>query len=351
MLGIIYTVVKQNIVYYAVLIVLFFLLFFFTGMYLDEYIVNGTELSYINSLDDSLKIYSFNAGWDNREVMIDEKRAGHIGYAYQDIVYNDDMQNSNACFAVDSFISKYFLFHARGNGLSFQNGDNEVILYGRILEDHYKIGDMVSLNGVGYKVVGILPYYEPVWGMYSSVSESDTDVLMYALNENMYFINNEKAFQQGDTRLRSVLFAKDDIPGLPGKASMKKIKQKVTEYKKRKQMLDNWSIAMLTGLAIYLCVSAAVIQHKKCRNMYAVFQICGMHFVKYHIICTCLSVLSVFISVLFYFMVYWITIRREYFDIRLDSNKFYFAAGVTFVLVFLSVLLNCTLNRNLVYES
>ena len=61
MLGIIYTVVKQNIVYYAVLIVLFFLLFFFTGMYLDEYIVNGTELSYINSLDDSLKIYSFNA--------------------------------------------------------------------------------------------------------------------------------------------------------------------------------------------------------------------------------------------------------------------------------------------------
>ena len=168
--------------------------------------------------------------------MIEEKQAGHIGYAYQEIVYNDDMQNSNACFAVDSFISKYFLFQARGDRLSFQNGNNEVILYGRMLEEHYKIGDMVSLNGVGYKVVGILPYYEPVWGMYSSVSESDTDVLMYALNENMYFINNEKAFQQGNTRLRSVLFAKDDIPGLPGKASMKKIKQKVTEYKKRKQV-------------------------------------------------------------------------------------------------------------------
>ena len=53
MVGIIYAVVKQNIGYYAVLIVLFFLLFFFTGMYLDEYIVDGTELSYMNSLDDS----------------------------------------------------------------------------------------------------------------------------------------------------------------------------------------------------------------------------------------------------------------------------------------------------------
>ena len=351
MVGIIYAVVKQNIGYYAVLIVLFFLLFFFTGMYLDEYIVDGTELSYMNSLDDSLKIYSFDDEWDNREMMIEEKQAGHIGYAYQEIVYNDDMQNSNACFAVDSFISKYFLFQARGDRLSFQNGNNEVILYGRMLEEHYKIGDMVSLNGVRYKVVGILPCYEPIFGMYNSVSESDTDVLMYALNENMYFINNELAFRQGDTKLRSVLFAKDGIPGWQGEVSMKKVKQKVIGYKKKKQAFGHWSVAMLTGFAIYLCVAAAVIQHKKCRNMYAVFQICGMHFVKYHVVCTCLSVLSVFISLFFYFMVYWITVRREHFDIRLDSNRFYFAVCVTFVLVFLSALLNCILNRNLVYES
>ena len=57
------------------------------------------------------------------------------------------------------------------------------------------------------------------------------------------------------------------------------------------------------------------------------------------------------ISLFFYFMVYWITVRREHFDIRLDSNRFYFAVCVTFVLVFLSALLNCILNRNLVYES
>ena len=350
MLKIMYFFVKENIVCYIITAVLFLFLFFFTGMYLDEYIIIGTELSYIHTLEDSLMLYTLNAvgegsGWDCK----DSRRGEHAGYTRMAIVNNDDTRNSNACFAVDSFIGRHFLFHVRGRELSFEDGENEVILYGEMLRQRYKMGDMVSLNGEKYKVVGYLPAYEPIWDFNKNVSEDgEVDVLAYALNGNMYFINNEKAFTESSSKVQSCVFADHDIPGWRKGSSMKKMKKAMTGYRKGQQVFEAAGIAMLTGIAIYLCIATAIIQYTRCRSMYAIFWICGMHFVKYYLLCVLHSVLAVSVSVFFYYMIYWIAVHREHIDIRLENIRLCFVGGVSVVLMLISVLLNSFLNRNTV---
>lgn len=353
MLKIICFFIKENIVYYMITAVLFFFLFFFTGMYLDEYIVIGTELSYINSLEDSLVVYPIkdtgdNSGWDSKG----NSRGEHMGYTHMAVVNNDDIKNSNACFAVDSFVGRHFLFHVRGKGLSFKDGENEVVLYGEMLRRHYKIGDMVSLNGEKYKVTGYLPSYEPVWDFNRKVLEDgEEDALFYALNGNMYFINNEKAFTESSSKVQSCIFSDHAIPGWNEGSSMKKIKRAMADDKKGRQVFETAGIAMLAGIAVYLCIVTAVIHYKRCRNMYAVFQICGMHSVKYDMLCILHSVLVLFVSVFFYYIIYWLVAHREHIDIRLENVRLYFVGGMAAVLILISVLLNSFLNRNPVTES
>lgn len=352
MLKIIVFFIKENMVYYMITAVLFLFLFFFTGMYMDEYIVIRTELSYIRALEDSLVVYTPDVAGGSRGMDFKNNRRGeHVGYTNMDIVNNDDIKNSNACFAVDSFICKHFLFHVRGRGLSFESGENEVILYGEMLRQHYKMGDMVSLNGEKYKVVGYLPSYEPVWDFNGNVPEDGkADALVYALNGNMYFINNEKAFTKDSAKVQSCIFTDYEIRGWREGSSMKKTKKVMADYRKGQQVFEAAGIVMLTGIAIYLCIVTAVIQHTRCRNMHAVFQICGMHFMKYYMLCVINSVLAVSVSIFFYYMIYWIVVHREHIDIRLENIRLYFVGGVAVVLMIISILLNSFLNRNPVIE-
>lgn len=375
MLKIMYYYIKENTVYYMIAAVLFFLLFVFSGIYMDELVVSRTELSYVDSLSDSLSIYPPDTNIGQEQERLYQNK--HIGYARLQTVENNDMGNSNACLAVDFFVSRQLFFGIKGRELSFSNGENEVILYGENLRKTYKIGEMVSLNGVEYTVVGYLPSYEPIWDMFyfqnavndtsqnndtaigsmneAAVRKSETNVdmenmLTYAKNQNMYIINNENAFHSEEKIVKSCVFTDGDI--IKGKTAvcMENTKKELRKCLKEKLIFESVSILMLMGLAVYLCVAVSVIQHKKCVEMYAVFQLCGMQPAKYNIICTLLSFLVIAVSYFLYLMIYWIVVHREHFDGRLETGRLYFTGAVALVLIAILFLLNSVTNRKSALE-
>ena len=243
--------------------------FVMCGISYESFLTNQTEMSYTESLDDSIWIYP------KDEISENQNKQMEISYAWQEIVELE--KESYACFFLEQFLAENFLQELEGRGFSYEDGANEAILYGDTLHARYAIGDNIKLNGVSYRVVGKLPSYMPFWSFFYYSHEIELDnAYMHALNGNMCFINNKNAFQ-GKNVLCSNAFCSQKITSLDSGISMKKAKETLLDEVKGKQLFEITSIILLFCLAGYFCLLISVIQYKKSGKLLGILLLNGMN--------------------------------------------------------------------------
>lgn len=312
MIDIVIFFVKENIKSYVIAMVLLSILFVLCGISYESFLTNQTQMSYTESLNNSIWIYPSR--------VVSEEQNGHVelGRALQEIVeFNEEYY---ACIFLEEFLSESFLQGLEGRNFSYKEEANEVILYGDVLNTQFEVGENILLNGISYQVVGKLPSYMPFWNLFFYSSDIEmSNTYMHAMNGDMFFINNKNAFK-GKSVVSSNILCSQEMSSWGEGISMKVVKERLFEEIKGKQLFEVTSIILLFGLSGYFCLVLSVIQYKKTGKLLGILFLCGINKMKSYLFLLVNSFFVIGGAIFFYvsYMLFRSALfsRQEYIDER-----------------------------------
>lgn len=331
-------------------IALFVMIFYLTGLMLDEQKKNLIERNYVNEWEDSWYFYqnSFLMKGDNQNI--------HFGYYRSATIQNDATSRYNACWEVNEYYANWFIKNVRGRSLDFHNGRKEVLLYGSDLEQENRIGQEISLGGVAYTIVGIIPFDQPLFSLqFSPGNGFDTDYfegqrfdetvellekfLCYPYNGNMYIVNDGLGCEKANWTMYGMVSANDENSPLHNQEaiSIKRLKQIVLEGIGFRSRFSVFSIVLLIGLNLFVLLSMSMIQYQQCHANLGVYCLCGMGQIAYDFLCSLIWMVNILAA---YFI--------DYIIVNLTSGGIYgmsiYKAGFIGIMAGSSMLLICLWN-------
>lgn len=277
-----------------IMIALFVIIFYLTGMMLDEQKKNNIERAYVNEWEDRLVYYHDITQADEKE------QSSHFGYYRSGFLQNDATSKVNACWEVNEHYADWFIKKVRGRSLDFHSGRKEVLLYGSDLEKENQIGGEISLSGVKYTIVGVIPFDQPLfsyqyWTDNTLSSEQNFDeitelldaCLIYPYNGNMYIINDGSGCAEENWNTYGIVSVKkvDDFPQKDA-ILIKDWKQILLKGIGWQSRFSVFSILLLLGLDLFVLASISAVQYQQCHASLGVYCLCGMGQIAYDFLCS-----------------------------------------------------------------
>lgn len=259
-------------IYTIVIICIMFMMF---RTYVDEVIQNERVLDYAESFDDNLYLIDIVGKQDIG--LLKQRFGANVGYSYMNVAYNKEFDESFACYYVNEFYSEKAIVIKKGRALSYENNQNEVLIFGSRLQSKYGIGDTVTLGRGKYTVVGYVGSYDYLLCLFRSCLNSKTnikDASERSLNGDMFISNNLN--NKSDFATCNMALVDTYTDEYRKIMSLETIKENTYEQIGEDKRFHMLGIIMLGGLILYSVWSLMMMQSKRCGKLLSIYYINGI---------------------------------------------------------------------------